>query len=324
MDADGDFVVVWQSFIQDGSSDGVYAQAYNAAGEAQGGEFPTNTYTTDSQGNSSIAMDADGNFVVVWVSYGQDASSTDGVYAQRYDSLPPSNPGDFDDDGDADADDIDILWRIVRSSGVDPGGDDSADLNGDGFTNEDDVDYMLANLVEMNPNDPGAANRYGDAELDEDVDGEDFNLWRTRPGYTGPGTGKWASGDFDGNGDVDGADFDLWRLRPTEYPGTVGPHTEVVSSQWSVVSGEGAVVGGASEWGMGSGEWGMTEKDAEPVPRGTEAPSRSTSSPQETSSPRRIPDRRDAATWGSPLYRSRHFGWASGSHDALEALLAGW
>ena len=37
MDADGDFVVAWTSQDQDGSSTGVYAQRYNAAGLPQGG-----------------------------------------------------------------------------------------------------------------------------------------------------------------------------------------------------------------------------------------------------------------------------------------------
>ena len=37
MDAQGDFVITWQSNNQDGSGYGIYAQAYNAAGLAVGG-----------------------------------------------------------------------------------------------------------------------------------------------------------------------------------------------------------------------------------------------------------------------------------------------
>src|SRR2546430_13925526 len=48
-DADGDFVMAWESYAQDGSSFGVYAQRYNAAGAAQGGEFRVNTTTAGSQ-----------------------------------------------------------------------------------------------------------------------------------------------------------------------------------------------------------------------------------------------------------------------------------
>ena len=68
MDADGDFVVAWHSGNfgsgQDGSLYGIYAQRYNAAGVAQGSEFQVNTHTTERQAFPSVAMDADGDFVV--------------------------------------------------------------------------------------------------------------------------------------------------------------------------------------------------------------------------------------------------------------------
>ncbi|MFN9971939.1 MAG: hypothetical protein ACK58T_18820, partial [Phycisphaerae bacterium] len=83
MDADGDFVVAWQSYGQDGSASGVYARRYNTAGIAQGPEFLVNTFTTDAQFSPSVAMDADGDFVVSWTSYAQDGDD-DGVYAQRF------------------------------------------------------------------------------------------------------------------------------------------------------------------------------------------------------------------------------------------------
>ncbi len=89
MDADGDFVVAWTSYPnQDGSSRGVFAQRYDAAGVAQGSEFQVNTFTTGWQERPSVAMDADGDFIVAWHSNGQDDPSNVydfGVYAQRYD-----------------------------------------------------------------------------------------------------------------------------------------------------------------------------------------------------------------------------------------------
>ncbi len=84
MDAAGDFVITWTGSAQDGSGYGVYAQRYNAAGLAQGNEFQVNTTTLDNQQSSTVAMDAAGNFVVTWSSYGQDGDGW-GVYAQRYD-----------------------------------------------------------------------------------------------------------------------------------------------------------------------------------------------------------------------------------------------
>jgi hypothetical protein len=85
MDADGDFVVAWNSAAQDGSSYGIYAQRYSAAGAAVGDEFRVNTFTAEGQDAPKVAMDADGNFIITWRSYLQDGSGL-GVYAQRYDA----------------------------------------------------------------------------------------------------------------------------------------------------------------------------------------------------------------------------------------------
>ncbi len=82
MDQDGDFVITWQSSGQDGNSDGIFAQRYNASGAPQGEEFMVNSYTTGSQSTPSVAMNND-EFIITWTSNGQDGSDN-GVYAQRY------------------------------------------------------------------------------------------------------------------------------------------------------------------------------------------------------------------------------------------------
>jgi len=94
MDNDGDFVITWSSGYQDGSSYGVYAQRYDAAGVAQGAEFQVNTYTTSYQSFPSIAIDSDGDFVIAWVSGGQDGSYN-GVYAQRYNAAGTAQGAEF-------------------------------------------------------------------------------------------------------------------------------------------------------------------------------------------------------------------------------------
>src|SRR5690606_9020679 len=86
MDSDGDFVITWHSFGQDGAGYGIYARRYDRLGNATGSEFKVNTYTTNIQSNPDVAMDSDGDFVITWHSFGQDGSVY-GVYAQRYDSL---------------------------------------------------------------------------------------------------------------------------------------------------------------------------------------------------------------------------------------------
>ena len=80
--AGGGFVATWTSYSQDGSGNGVYAQRFDAAGAAVGTEFKVNAYTSSNQDTSQVATFADGSFVVVWQSYGQDGSGY-GIYGQR-------------------------------------------------------------------------------------------------------------------------------------------------------------------------------------------------------------------------------------------------
>src|SRR6187401_2650265 len=62
----GDFVVVWQSAGQDGSGLGVFGQRFSSAGSRLGAEFQANLQIIDDQWAPSVAMDSDGDFVVVW------------------------------------------------------------------------------------------------------------------------------------------------------------------------------------------------------------------------------------------------------------------
>jgi hypothetical protein len=79
LDADGDFVVVWHSYGSAGSDTddlSVQGQRYDAAGAPLGSEFQVNTYTTSYQLSSSVSLDADGDFVVVWDSGGSAGTDT--------------------------------------------------------------------------------------------------------------------------------------------------------------------------------------------------------------------------------------------------------
>ncbi|MDZ8136922.1 MAG: cadherin-like domain-containing protein [Nostoc sp. DedQUE04] len=98
MDADGDFIISWQSDNQDKSGFGIYAQRYNRYGVPQGGEFQVNTYTPNDQSTPTVAMNGKGDFVISWTSYGQDEAiaqgdeidNQGGIYAQLYKSgIPP-------------------------------------------------------------------------------------------------------------------------------------------------------------------------------------------------------------------------------------------
>jgi hypothetical protein len=92
MDDEGDFVITWSSDSyyaapsEDQSGYGVYARRYNRDGTPAGEQFLINTTKSQDQSDSSIAMDADGDFVVTWTSRNQDTPSSRGIYAQRYSS----------------------------------------------------------------------------------------------------------------------------------------------------------------------------------------------------------------------------------------------
>jgi hypothetical protein len=136
MDSDGDFVVVWTSYAQDGSEVGVHAQRFDADGVRQGSEFQVNTYTTGSQQASDVAMDADGDFVVTWQSIGSAGSDTSAtsIQAQRYNSHGTAQGAEFQvntyttgdqtsaDVGMDDSGDFVIVWSSEGSSGSDTSG----------------------------------------------------------------------------------------------------------------------------------------------------------------------------------------------------------
>lgn len=93
VDADGNFVVTWSSKDQDGNNWGVYGKRYNAAGNAQGGEFLVNVVTTDVQQYSSVSMDSDGDFVITWTSKNQDGDKL-GIYARQYTAAGAAKGGE--------------------------------------------------------------------------------------------------------------------------------------------------------------------------------------------------------------------------------------
>ena len=87
-DAQGNFVVAWESFIQDAATSGVFGQRFTAAGARRGAEFQLNTYVTGTQANVSLGTDTAGNFVAAWDSLGQDGSGY-GVAARRFQGVFP-------------------------------------------------------------------------------------------------------------------------------------------------------------------------------------------------------------------------------------------
>ena len=79
-----DFLVVWTSYGQDGSREGVYGQFVHAGGTLIGGEFRVNTTTLGQQMQPAVAADGQNQFLAVWTS------------SLGYSGLASGNPFDFD------------------------------------------------------------------------------------------------------------------------------------------------------------------------------------------------------------------------------------
>jgi hypothetical protein len=94
VDAEGDFVVVWTSALQDSVGYGIFARRFNSAGTAQGFDFQVSTYTDSNGFDAAIAMKPDGAFVVAWSDSGRDGSLY-GVFARRFDSAGTPQGGDI-------------------------------------------------------------------------------------------------------------------------------------------------------------------------------------------------------------------------------------
>lgn len=80
------FVVVWTSYRQDGSSGGIYGQRFDANGTAVADEFRINNTTEGNQTEPAVAMDALGNFVAVWHGAQAPGDDWEDIFARRYDS----------------------------------------------------------------------------------------------------------------------------------------------------------------------------------------------------------------------------------------------
>ncbi len=106
--------------------------------------------------------------------------------------------GDFDNDGDVDADDIDALFAKLSS------GDGLYDLTGDGVIDQADVDVWVQELAIIGAN---HGTILADFNLDGAVDAGDLALLGGSFGVAGDW--GWATGDANGDGMIDAGDLAL-------------------------------------------------------------------------------------------------------------------
>src|SRR5262245_39116951 len=84
VDGEGAAIVTWTS-PRDGNLEGVFAQRFDAFGDALGTEFQVNVHTVGSQNASDVARASGGKFVVVWHSQ-QDGDGT-GIFARVFENF---------------------------------------------------------------------------------------------------------------------------------------------------------------------------------------------------------------------------------------------
>jgi hypothetical protein len=97
IDSDGRFVIVWESWFQDGGDRGVYGQRFDADGTRLGSEFLVNTTTAYSQARPAVKFMHGHGCVVVWESWNQDDASPSGygMFGRVFDSSGTAVTGEI-------------------------------------------------------------------------------------------------------------------------------------------------------------------------------------------------------------------------------------
>ena len=135
----------------------------------------------------------------------------------------PTQRGDFDADGDIDADDVDLLVEAIdrqrRGTAFDLIRDEPFDLvpgeRGEiGVIDEFDLEHFIEEV---------AATHFGDANLDGRVDVRDLN--RIALNWQQTAQVGWGQGDFTSDGRVDAADLNILALNWQKgVPAAAAPH----------------------------------------------------------------------------------------------------
>jgi hypothetical protein len=165
-DANGNFVVVWQTGKRDGSDYGIFGLRLDLAGSLRGGSFRVNTFTTGRQANPAVSVDSTGAFVVSWQGVGQDGSEY-GVFGQRYDVGGIPQGGEFRVNGFAAASQAAPAVAYANgkiTAAFQAGGEGSGygiyvrqpfcasgDVDGSGHADVADVFYLINNLFAGGP-----------------------------------------------------------------------------------------------------------------------------------------------------------------------------
>ena len=135
----GGYVVVWTSYGQDGSYDGVYMQRFGANGEKLGAEEQVAESTLNHQNQPSVDALEEGGFVVSWTGYNAESKTYD-IFTQRYtnDGIKGYSPKELDRKDNANAIDsfqsglVNVGGNVVSGVGKYLAGLGEANIENDG------------------------------------------------------------------------------------------------------------------------------------------------------------------------------------------------
>ena len=111
--------------------------------------------------------------------------------------IAATSDGDFDNDDNLTANDIDVLFAAIETQSTRI----FMDLTGDQIVDNRDVSELVVSRI---------GTTVGDTDLDGDVDITDFNAMVLRFDPFGKNVGNgWSDGNFDGDDDIDITDFNF-------------------------------------------------------------------------------------------------------------------
>ena len=183
---------------------GVVVHGFGGLGHGSGSDFgvlDAYAYPDTRQRSVTIGfkLEEDDGTHYGWVAmrHDWDRNRIREVYGWAYNTTPyaaaeltwvgdPSVPGDFDGDGDVDADDIDILCANMGSLDL-----ATYDLDGSGVVDEADMIFHIETLVEYDTDGDGTPDgqgtHQGDFNLDGVVNATDLQLMKSSFGLSGVG-----------------------------------------------------------------------------------------------------------------------------------------
>ncbi len=86
MDSNGYFAVVWRNYFHDSNSGEIFGRRFDLNCEPLADEFRVNTTRPGNQKEPAVAMDAVGNFVVVWQGPQAIEDANEDIFARRFDA----------------------------------------------------------------------------------------------------------------------------------------------------------------------------------------------------------------------------------------------